>query len=147
MYSDAQEIGNTVLEQFAKGEIGEIYLAYTSFKNTVSHEPKLIKLLPVSLEDVGEVDEVSKLTPMNYEPEAEEALDMILPKYVCSLIFGALVEAVASENGARMAAMDSATSNAEEMIDKLSLLYNRARQGSITQELTEIIAGANAINE
>ena len=147
MYSDAQEIGNTVLEQFAKGEIGEIYLAYTSFKNTVSHKPKLIKLLPVSLEDVGEVDEVSKLTPMNYEPEAEEALDMILPKYVCSLIFGALVEAVASENGARMAAMDSATSNAEEMIDKLSLLYNRARQGSITQELTEIIAGANAINE
>ena len=147
MYSDAQEIGNTVLEQFAKGEIGEIYLAYTSFKNTVSHEPKLIKLLPVSLEDVGEVDEVSKLTPMNYEPEAEEALDMMLPKYVCSLIFGALVEAVASENGARMAAMDSATSNAEEMIDKLSLLYNRARQGSITQELTEIIAGANAINE
>ena len=147
MYSDAQEIGNTGLEQFAKGEIGEIYLAYTSFKNTVSHEPKLIKLLPVSLEDVGEVDEVSKLTPMNYEPEAEEALDMILPKYVCSLIFGALVEAVASENGARMAAMDSATSNAEEMIDKLSLLYNRARQGSITQELTEIIAGANAINE
>ena len=147
MYSDAQEIGNTVLEQFAKGEIGEIYLAYTSFKNTVSHEPKLIKLLPVSLEDVGEVDEVSKLTPMNYEPEAEEALDMILPKYVCSFIFGALVEAVASENGARMAAMDSATSNAEEMIDKLSLLYNRARQGSITQELTEIIAGANAINE
>ena len=84
---------------------------------------------------------------MNYEPEAEEALDMILPKYVCSLIFGALVEAVASENGARMAAMDSATSNAEEMIDKLSLLYNIARQGSITQELTEIIAGANAINE
>ena len=84
--------------------------------------------------------------PMNFEPEEEEALDMIIPKYVTSLIFGGLVEAVASENGARMQAMDSATSNADEMIGKLSLQYNRARQGSITQELTEIIAGANAIN-
>ena len=84
-------------------------------------------------------------TPMNYEPEEGEALDMIIPKYVCSLIYGALVEAVASENGARMQAMDNATSNAEEMISDLSLKYNRARQGSITQELTEIIAGANAI--
>ena len=83
---------------------------------------------------------------MNFEPEDDEALDMIIPKYVTSLIYGGLVEAVASENGARMQAMDSATSNAEEMIDHLSLMYNRARQGSITQELTEIIAGANAIS-
>ena len=74
------------------------------------------------------------------------ALNMIIPKYVTSLFYGALVEAVASENGARMQAMDSATSNAEEMISDLSLKYNRARQGSITQELTEIVAGANAIS-
>ena len=83
---------------------------------------------------------------MNYEPNEEEALNMIIPKYVTSLFYGALVEAVASENGARMQAMDSATSNAEEMISDLSLKYNRARQGSITQELTEIVAGANAIS-
>ena len=70
---------------------------------------------------------------------------MIIPKYVSSLIYGAIIEAVASENGARMAAMDSATSNADEMIAELSLMYNRARQSSITQELTEIIAGAEAI--
>ena len=82
---------------------------------------------------------------MNYEPADEEVLDAIVPKYMSSLIYGALLEAVASENGARMTAMDSATSNAEEMIDALSLQYNRARQGAITQELTEIIAGANAI--
>jgi F-type H+-transporting ATPase subunit gamma len=82
---------------------------------------------------------------MNFEPEEEEALNMIIPKYVTSLIYGGLVEAVASENGARMQAMDSATSNAEEMIDHLTLQYNRARQGSITQELTEIIAGAEAL--
>lgn len=83
---------------------------------------------------------------MNFEPEDDAALDMIIPKYVTSLIFGGLVESVASENGARMQAMDSATSNAEEMLGELSLMYNRARQGSITQELTEIIAGAEAIN-
>ncbi len=79
-------------------------------------------------------------------PDEDEVLDAIIPKYVSSLIYGAFLEAVASENGARMTAMDSATNNAEEMIGKLSLQYNRARQGSITQELTEIIAGANAID-
>ena len=83
---------------------------------------------------------------MNFEPDDEEALKLIIPKYVASLLHGALIEATAAENGARMQAMDSATNNAEEMIDKLTLKYNRARQGSITQELTEIIAGAEAIS-
>jgi len=83
---------------------------------------------------------------LDTHPEDEEALNLIIPKYITSLIYGAMVESVASENGARMQAMDSATSNAEEMISNLTLLYNRARQGSITQELTEIIAGANAIS-
>jgi F-type H+-transporting ATPase subunit gamma len=83
---------------------------------------------------------------MNFEPEPEEALDFIVPKYVNSLIYGAFMESVASENGARMQAMDSATSNADEMIATLSLAYNRARQGAITQELTEIISGAEAIS-
>lgn len=82
---------------------------------------------------------------MTYEPNATEVLDSVIPKYIGSLIYGALLESVASENGARMTAMDSATNNAEEMLEKLELQYNRARQGSITQELTEIIAGANAI--
>ena len=143
-YPDAAALCKKVLDSFSKGEIGEIYLAYTHFKNTVSHEPKLIRLLPVDIEAQEETDEASNVL-MNYEPNEEEALDMIIPKYVTSLFYGALVEAVASENGARMQAMDSATSNAEDMISDLSLKYNRARQGSITQELTEIIAGANAI--
>lgn len=145
MFQDAREISEKLLKDFTEGEVGEIYLAYTSFKNTVVHEPKLIKLLPVEFED-GELEKEDALTPMNYEPEEEDALNIIIPKYVTSLLYGALVEAVASENGARMQAMDSATSNAEEIIDKLSLQYNRARQGSITQELTEIIAGAEAIS-
>ena len=83
--------------------------------------------------------------PMNFEPEPEEALSLLIPKYICSMIYGALVTSVASENGARMQAMDSATSNAEEMISNLELAYNRARQGAITQELTEIISGAEAL--
>ena len=150
IYADAMQLSKRLLESFEKGEIGEIYLAYTSFKNTVVHEPKLLKLLPVDTEamqeDGAENESSGKAEAiMNFEPEDVEALDMIIPKYITSLIYGALMEAVASENGARMQAMDSATSNAEEMISDLTLKYNRARQGSITQELTEIIAGAEAL--
>ena len=105
----------------------------------------MMKLLPINLEDVT-LSDAEKQTQMSYEPGEEEALEGIIPKYVSSLLYGALVEALASENGARMQAMDSATSNAEDMISDLSLKYNRARQGSITQELTEIIAGASAIS-
>ncbi|MEG0806316.1 MAG: ATP synthase F1 subunit gamma [Lachnospiraceae bacterium] len=144
-YSEAAEICNQILESFAKGEIGEIYLAYTHFKNTVVHQPKLLKLLPVEFDDV-EIEETEQKILMNYEPSEEDALNLIIPKYITSLFYGALVEAVASENGARMQAMDSATSNAEDIISDLTLKYNRARQGTITQELTEIIAGAEAIS-
>ena len=145
MYSDAKELSEKLLDRFEKGEIGEIYLAYTVFKNTVTHVPTMLKLLPVEV-DLDDAAEEVRNIPMNYAPNEEVALAMIIPKYITSLIYGAMMEAVASENGARMQAMDSATSNAEEMIQKLSLDYNRARQGSITQELTEIIAGASAIS-
>ena len=144
-YEDAKEIGTTVLREFSEGRISEIYLAYTCFKNTVVHEPKLLKLLPIEM-DTSKPSRGEALVLMNYEPKEEEALEIIIPKYINSIIYGALMEAAASENGARMQAMDSATSNAEEMINKLSLQYNRARQGSITQELTEIIAGAEAVD-
>lgn len=146
MYPDAMEIGKEVLRAFEAGEIGEIYLAYTSFKNTVVHEPKLVKLLPVDPSEFEADSSEGATALMTYEPEEEAALDIIIPKYMNSLLYGAFMEAVASENGARMTAMDNATSNAEEIIDDLSLMYNRARQGAITQELTEIIAGANAIS-
>lgn len=145
MYKDAMDIAKEVLDAYACGEISEIYLAYTCFMNTVSQVPVMIKLLPVNTEDIKIEEEFRDNSVMEYEPEDQEALEIIIPKYVSSLIYGALVESVASENGARMTAMDNATSNADEMISDLSLMYNRARQGSITQELTEIIAGANAI--
>lgn len=150
-YSDAMDIGNTALEAFKNGEISELYLAYTSFKNTVTHMPKLIQLLPVNQAAADEVlkadsDDKRVLTPMNFEPEPEEVLDALIPKYVCSLIYGAMMEAAASENGARMTAMDNATGNAQEMIDQLTLSYNRARQGAITQEITEIVSGSEALS-
>jgi F-type H+-transporting ATPase subunit gamma len=107
-----------------------------------------MKLLPVEPEimEASDQADASDDIPMNFEPKEQEALDLIIPKYVTSLIYGGMVESVASENGARMTAMDNATNNADEMINDLSLKYNRARQSSITQELTEIIAGANAIS-
>lgn len=144
-YEDASRICKELLKRYADGEIRAIYLAYTHFKNTVVHEPTLLQLLPVALDEDEIAEESNSNLLMNFEPNEEEALGLIVPKYVTSLIYGALIEAVASENGARMQAMDSATSNAEDMISDLTLKYNRARQGSITQELTEIIAGAEAL--
>ncbi len=145
VYEDAQALGDELLKAFSDGAIGEIYMAYTSFKNTVVHEPKLIKLLPVDMDMIDKTEETDNI-PMNYEPSEQSVLDFLIPKYICSMIYGAFNESVASENGARMQAMDSATNNAEDMIDKLTVQYNRARQGAITQELTEIIAGADAIS-
>ena len=150
-YADAMKVCERVLKSFECGEVGEIYLVYTNFKNTVSHIPTMLKLLPILPEDglIGDeegFDEDEDKLIMNFEPEDVDALHMIIPKYITSLLYGALIEATASENGARMQAMDNATNNAEEMISSLTLKYNRARQGSITQELTEIIAGAEAIS-
>lgn len=151
VYAEAMRMSSRILKDFEEGRISDIYIAYTGFKNTVSHIPTLLKLLPIipgqepDVED-GEGEVTEDNTLMNFEPEEDDALDLLIPKYITSLIYGCMIEAVAAENGARMQAMDSATSNAEEMIDKLTLMYNRARQSSITQELTEIIAGANAIS-
>lgn len=146
VYAEVMKISKEVLSAFENGEISEIYLAYTGFKNTVVHIPTLLKLLPVEVSEEEETAQEDDHIMMNFEPEDEEALNLLIPKYITSLIYGGMIEAIASENGARMQAMDAATSNAEEMIEDLTLLYNRARQGSITQELTEIIAGANAIS-
>ena len=148
LYKDAMEITKKVLRSFTDGEVGEIYMAYTNFKNTVSQEARLIKLLPLNMDELPapEKDGSEDLVLMNYEPEADEALSSLIPKYISNLLYGAFIEALASENGARMQAMDSATTNADNMIAELSLSYNRARQASITQELTEIIAGSEAIS-
>lgn len=154
LYQDAADITRELLAAFEKGEISDIYIAYTVFKNTVVHVPTLLHLLPIATDELkdnftettGLEESKSAKAIMNYSPNEEEVLNAIVPKYMSSIIFGALGQALASENGARMNAMDNATNNARELIDKLGLQYNRARQGAITQELTEIVAGANAIN-
>lgn len=149
LFSDAIELTKVLLKEFEDGKIGEIYIAYTSFKNTVVHEPRLLKLLPLDEDDFKSEDDEAAFSDrlqMNFEPSEEEVLNNIIPKYLSSIFYGAFLAAIASENGARMQAMDSATSNADEMISSLSLQYNRARQSSITQELTEIIAGSEAIS-
>lgn len=146
-YQDAKELANYVTDKFLKGEIGEVNLAYTSFKSTIQQEPTIVRLLPLDIENIettkSESNEPSDL--LIYEPSPEDVLGYIIPRYVADVIYGALCEASASENGARMTAMDSATENAQEIQDKLSIQYNRARQAAITQELTEIVAGVGAL--
>lgn len=142
-YEAAKQICEQLLTDFTSGKIGKIYVAYTEFVNTVTQVPKLMKLLPIE----PEVQEkpADQFAQMNFEPNEEEAIGQLVPKYVTSILYGVFVKAVASENGARMQAMEAATNNAQEIISDLELKYNRARQGAITQELTEIIAGADAI--
>lgn len=146
-FSDAVAIGDTILKKFVAGDIDHVYISYTNFESTISQEPKLLKILPLDLEDfaLDESSEHNLAAGIEYDPSPEEVLDNIIPQYVNSIIFGALKESVASEHGSRMTAMDSATSNASDMIDKLTLQYNRARQASITQELSEIVGGAEAL--
>ena len=106
IYADAMKISSQVVNDFATGKVGEIYIVYTGFKNTVTHIPTRLKLLPIKIED--ERSDADKAV-LDFEPETEEAIDLIIPKYITSLIYGAMIESVASENGARMQAMDNAT--------------------------------------
>ena len=130
LYQDASDITKLLLEEFEKGIVSEIYLAYTGFKNTVVHIPTFLKLLPISSKDIDfnseqangvEKTEHSYKSQMNYSPNEEEVLNAIVPKYMASIIFGALQQSVASENGARMTAMENATNNAKELIEELGL--------------------------
>lgn len=141
-YDSAVQIGREILALYTKQEVGEVYLAYTLFKNTVTQTPVLLKLLPPEKRNSSQAGEA----PMNYEPNQEEVLEKVMPLYLNSLIYGALLESAASEQGARMQAMDSASKSAGDMMEELSLQYNRARQGTITRELTEIISGVEALN-
>lgn len=141
-YEDALKIGRLALEMFTSGEVDEVYLAYTEFVSTLVSEPKLIKLFPLDVNDFKNEDTSSSSALTIYEPSEEEVLEYVIPKYVNTVLYGALVESAVCELGARMTAMDSATENAEEMINSLNLIYNRARQSAITQEITEIVGGS-----
>lgn len=141
-YSDAQNIGKLAIELYRQGLVDEVNLIYTEFISTISHQPRLVKLLPVEGIANGEREAMEL---MDYEPSPEEVLDFLIPKYIESMIYGGLIESSVSEQGARRVAMESATDNATEMIEELELQYNRARQASITQEIAEIVGGAEAL--
>lgn len=137
------EIGNLLTECFLKGEFDELYVIYTNFISVLSQQPSIMKLLPLdsSISEKHETKNVKKEFIM-FEPSSSTVFDAIVPGYVSGMLWGGVCESLASEFGARRTAMESATRNAEDMIDDLSLKYNRARQGSITQEITEIVAGS-----
>lgn len=142
-YTDALKIGSLALKLFTSGEVDEVYLSYTEFISTLVSEPKLIKLLPVDIDEFKQEEtDTSAGNLIIYEPNEEAVLEYVIPKYLNTVIFGAMVESAVCELGSRMTAMDSATENANEMIDHLNLMYNRARQGAITQEITEIVSGS-----
>ena len=144
--SDCFEIARVVCEAFRRGDFGHLEIAYTRFVNMMTQEPAIIPLLPLPEMAVmpHEEDEGHGKSLILYEPSAETVFDTIVPEYLAGLIFGAMSSSVASELAARRMMMDAATKNAEEMIEKLNLHYNRVRQAGITQEITEIVAGADA---
>ena len=139
----AGEIGRTLVDEYKIDGYDEVLLAYNEFKSAISQTVVLEPLLPIALPESDDGDELAG--DFLYEPTKTALLDRLLPMYVEVEIFRALLESVASEHGARMTAMDNATKNASEMIGKLTLTYNRARQAAITKELMEIIGGAEAL--
>ena len=138
---DCAAVARLLCGQFCEGAFDALYIAYTNFVSMLSQQPAVLPVLPLRYER-GEVKNTQRLTL--YEPSCEAVYDAIVPEYVAGLLYGAMAESVASEQGARRTAMDAASKNAGEMIEDLSLKYNRARQGAITQEITEIVAGAEA---
>ncbi|AOY75583.1 ATP synthase F1 subunit gamma [Clostridium formicaceticum] len=146
-FADAQSIGNLATELYKQELVDEVYLVYTEFLSTINQKPKVTKLLPIELseESAKNVKPKEDEEFMSYEPSPEAVLSYLIPKYIESMIYGALVESATSEQGARRVAMESATDNATEMIGDLQLQYNRARQASITQEIAEIVGGAEAL--
>lgn len=139
-FMDIKEIAGKAVGMFADGTFDELYMYYNHFVSAIQHEVTEKKLLPLT-----DITTSSKLMSYEFEPSAEEILEVLLPQYAESLIYGAILDGKASEHAARMTAMKNATDNAHELINTLTLSYNRARQASITQEITEIVGGAAAL--
>ncbi len=142
---DCNLIAHTVSKMFADGEINSVMLGYTEFVSMLSQEPKVINVLPMTNIMVETKEEDKRVVAPVFEPSGDELFNMLTPQYISALVYGGLTSSWASELGARRTAMDAASKNAAEMVDKLSLVYNRARQAAITQEITEIVSGAGAL--
>jgi len=156
-FDHAEEIGSVVLKDFAvdtKGgatnpdKIDELYIAYTKFNSVLSLEPTVEPVLPLSLrlnDDIIDNKMINQTEEMEYDPDVDGFLGYMAPMYLNAKIYGAMLESALCEQAARMVATDTATNNAQELIEDLTLLFNRQRQGIITQEITEIVSGASAL--
>ncbi len=148
---DCNLIAQTVAKMFKDGEVDKVHLGYTEFVSMLTQQAKMIDILPLKdlkkqVDESKEAKEADRIVATIFEPEGEELFDILTPHYIAALVYGGLTSSWASELAARRTAMDSATKNASEMVDKLNLEYNRARQGAITQEITEIVSGASSTN-
>ena len=143
--ADSFAISNLVCEEYKKGSFGCVSLVYTEFINILSQVPHAVATLPLADIKHKKTEEKTVKNIILYEPDSTEVFNTIVPEYLAGVIYGAICDSVASEQAARRTAMDAATSNAEEMIEQLNLHYNRARQASITQEITEIVGGAEGL--
>lgn len=141
----ARDIAETILGKYVYHELDEVYIVYTELVNAMRMVTRQVKLLPVNMEelkeDLGLTEDAHFDDMILYEPSPAAMIEVLIPKYLKGVIYGALVEAFTSEQNARMAAMDNATSNADEILNELKLNYNRARQSAITQEISEIVGG------
>ena len=144
-FPEAEAIADELIERFEKGEFDIAHLVYPVFKSALAQDPTVDQLIPVPSPETDATAATGGDAVVSYEPGEEEILEELLPRYVKTQLFGALLEREASEQGASMTAMDNATRNAGDLINKLTIQYNRSRQAAITTELIEIIAGAEAL--
>lgn len=145
-YQDAKAVADFAMDLYEKEAVDEINLIYTRLISTINQEATLLKLIPVAVaaEEESPSDD-EEFRYVNYEPSPEVVLNYVIPKYIISTVYGGLIESAAAEQAARRVAMESASDNAEEMIDELTLSFNHARQSAITQEISEIVGGAEAL--
>ena len=142
-FGEAQIIGNEVIKLFNQDEFDKCFLFYNNFKNVITQIPQAQQIIPAEIQESKDKEE--NFISYEFEPEEDEILEDLLPKNISTQIFKAFLENAASEQGSRMTAMDNATRNAGELVDKLTINYNRSRQASITKELIEIISGAESL--
>lgn len=144
-YATAQSMVDEIVELFTSGQFSGVELVFTRFRSTASHIPSRVSLLPIGGEKGAETQEGLPKGEYLFEPDRERVLGSLLPRYVTVVLFQALLESAASEHAARMMAMENANKNAKEMIERLTLVFNKTRQATITKELTEIVGGKEAL--
>jgi F-type H+-transporting ATPase subunit gamma len=143
-FNEADEVGNEILSLFNKNEFDKCILFYNNFKNVITQIPQAQQIIPAATKNIKNENNTEDFS-YEFEPEEDEILEDLLPKNISTQVFKALLENAASEQGSRMTAMDNATRNAGDLVDKLTINYNRSRQASITKELIEIISGAESL--